>query len=142
MSPLVLTLLFCLTYINDLSSDLRCIPKLLTDNTSLFSAVRKSETTTNNLTSELNEISKWIFQWKMNFNPDLSKEEKEVIFSWKVTKVSHPKTFPNKVLVSQVNSQKDLGLILDSTLTFAIHIKSIWANVNKRLIWYGNFCVF
>ena len=48
-----------------------------------FSALRKSATTTNNLNSDLKELSEWTFQWKMSFNPDPSKQEQEIIMSRK-----------------------------------------------------------
>ena len=49
---------------------------------------RKSETKTNNLNSDLKEISKWTFQGKTSFNPDPSKQAQEFIFSRETTKKS------------------------------------------------------
>ena len=67
---------------------------------SFFSKVKKSETTTNNLNSDLKEISKLPIEWKMSFNPDPSNQAQEVMFSRKITKVSRPVIFFNIVPVS------------------------------------------
>ena len=45
------------------------------------------------------------------------KQVQHAIFSRKTTKTIHPQIFFNKILVSKVDSQKDLGL--DHLLTFA-----------------------
>ena len=37
----------------------------------------------NDLNNDLAKISAWEFQWKMNFNPDLTKQAKEIIFNQK-----------------------------------------------------------
>ena len=100
---------------------------------SFFSKVKKSETTTNNLNSDLKEISKLPIEWKMSFNPDPSNQAQEVMFSRKITKVSRPGIFFNIVPVSHFHSQKHLGLILDSKLASDIHIKSIMTKVNKTI---------
>ena len=69
----------------------------------------------------------------MNFNPDPTKQAQEVIFSRKTTKKIHPKIFFNNILVSKADSQKCLGLHLDSKLSFDIHIKTILTKVNKTI---------
>lgn len=99
----------------------------------LFSTVRKFETTTNNLNGDLEEISKWAFQWKRSFNLDFSKKVQELIFRKKTHKASHSQVFFNHILVSQVSCQNHLGLILDSKLKFDVYIKSIVAKVNKGI---------
>ena len=54
----------------------------------------------------------------MSFNPDRSKQAQEAIFTRKVKKFAHPPIFFNNKPVQQVSSQKHLGLILDTSLTF------------------------
>ena len=66
--------LLFLIYINDLSDDLQCNPKLLADDTSLFATVHNINKATNDLNNDSIKITKWAFQWKMNFNPDISKQ--------------------------------------------------------------------
>ena len=63
-----------LIYINDLSDGLSTNAKLFADNTSLFSVVHDIKTTANDLNKDLELINRWAFQWKMNFNPDPTKQ--------------------------------------------------------------------
>ena len=69
----------------------------------------------------------------MSFNPDPSKQAQEVIFTRKVKKVVHPPIFFNNKPVQQVSSQKHLGLILDTPLTFDEHIRAIISKVSKSI---------
>ena len=52
--------------------------------------VNKIHTSATALSQDLNAITNWAFQWKMTFNPDLSKQAQEVIFSRKIKKLLHP----------------------------------------------------
>ena len=69
----------------------------------------------------------------MSFNPDPPKQAQEVIFSRKTTRKIHPKIFFNNIPVSKADSQKHLGLHLDSKLSFDIHIKTILTKVNRTI---------
>ena len=59
----------------------------------------------------------------MAFNPDLSKQAKEIVFSRKTHKISHPKLNFNNSTVVQSTCQKHLGLYLDEKLNFSHHVK-------------------
>ena len=90
----ILSSLLFLIYINDLSDGLQCSPKLFADDTSLFSTVYNITEATNNLNKDLAIITKWAHQWKMSFNPDISKQAHEVIFSReKSSNISSPVNF-------------------------------------------------
>ena len=67
----------------------------------------------------------------MNFNLDPKKQAQEVIFSRKTTKKIHPKLFFSNIPVRKVDSQKHLGLHLDSKLFFDVDIKTILTKVNR-----------
>ena len=54
----------------------------------------------------------------MIFNPDLTKQAQEIIFIRKLDKPGHPNLTFNNSQVSQIESQKHLGLILDNKLNF------------------------
>ena len=69
----------------------------------------------------------------MNFNTVPTKQVQEVIFSTKTTKKIHPKLFFNNISVSKANSQKYLGLHLDSKLFFDIHIETFLTEVNRTI---------
>ena len=95
---------------------------MFADDTSLFSVVRDIAASTEELSNDLRNISKWEYQWKMIFNPDLIKQAQEVIFSSKLNKPVHPNlTFNN----SQTESQKHLGLILDNKPNSNKHLKGV-----------------
>ena len=68
------------------------------------------------------------------FNPYPSKPAHDMIFSRKLKAVSLPSiTFNNNVLSLGPPARKDLGLVLDSKLTFNQHINYILSKVNKSL---------
>ena len=88
---------------------------------------------TNDLNNDLTKITKWAFQWKMSFNPDISTQTHEVIFSPKRSVSSHPPLTFNNIPVSQTNSQKHLGMQLDKKLNFEEHLKKVESKVNKTI---------
>ena len=125
--------MFFLIYINDLPNGLQSNPKLFADDTSLFSIVNDITLSSAELNQDLAKVSAWANQWKMSFNPDPSKQAKEVIFSHKINKPLHPNLIFNNVPVDQVSSQKHLGMILDDKLNFNEHFKSIISKVSRSI---------
>ena len=79
----VLGPLLFLIYINDLSDNIHSGIKLFADDSSLYVKVRNVEEARASLTSDLETISLWANQWKMQFNPDITKQAIEVVFSSK-----------------------------------------------------------
>ena len=70
------------------------------------------------INNDLELISQWVHQWKMSFNPELSKQAVEILFSNRKTKTAHP--FFNGIISNNINNDhKHLGLILDSKLSFS-----------------------
>ena len=69
----------------------------------------------------------------MTFNPDRSKQAQEIIFSRTLKKATHSSLLFNNNNVSQVNSQKHLGVILDAKLTFEEHLKNVFNKTNKTI---------
>ena len=128
-----------LIYINDLTEGLTTNVKLFADDTSLFSVVHDTQTSANDLNEGLKIINDWAFQWKMNFNPDPTKQAHEVIFSRKTKEIYHPPLVFNNTNVSQSSSQKHLGVILDSKLIFDEHLKMISLKVSKTLGLFRKF---
>ena len=114
--------LLFLIYIKDLSEGLSTNAKLFADEASLFSIIHDCQTSANVLNKDLEMIHNWAFRWKMNFNPDPTKQAQEVIFSRKTKKLPHPPLVFNNVNVTQSIYQKHLGIILDSKLTFENHL--------------------
>ena len=57
----------------------------------------------------------------MIFNPDVSKQTQEVVFSRKAIATKHATVYLNKVPIIRENFQKYYGLFLDSKLHFVDH---------------------
>ena len=117
-------------YTNDLSNGVSSNCKLFADDTSLFSVVNDTQTSTATLRNDQTVISNWTFQWKMIFNPDLTKQAQEVIFNRKTKKLLHPYLSFNEIPLKNSISQKHLGFTLDVKLNFVENIK----NITKKLI--------
>ena len=107
--------------------------KLFADNTSLFSVIHNSQTSANDLNEDLEMIHNWVFQWKMNFYPDPTKQTQGTIFSHKTKKLPHPPLVFNNANVTQSIYQKHLGIILDSKLTFENHINMVTTKISKTI---------
>ena len=125
--------LLFLIYINDKSDNVITNPKHFTDDTSLFSIVHDPNATANNLNNNLAKINDWSYQWKMNLNPDPSKQIQEVLFSRKTKSQNYPCLHFNNNPVNQTPFQKHLGMYLDSKLEFLEHLENIHAKVNKSI---------
>ena len=61
----------------------------------------------------------------MSFNLDPRKQTQEFVFSLKLKKMPLSPLFFNNANVSQYKSQKHLGIILDSKLTFEDRYKMV-----------------
>ena len=70
----------------------------------------------------------------MKFNPDITKQAIEVIFSCKTTtKPDHPPISFNNIPVSRESSANHLGIILDEKLKFRKHVDEKVKTANKGL---------
>ena len=69
----------------------------------------------------------------MLFNPNPTKEAIEVCFSYKRDKVAYPPLKFNNNDVQSANSQKYLGLVLDSKLNFNEHVNNKINKCNKSI---------
>ena len=125
--------LLFLIYINDLSEGLSANTKIFANDTSLFSVIHDSNTSALELNSDLAKINRWSFQWKMSFNSDPKKQAQEVTFSRKSKAILRPPpVFNNNVI--QTTSQKHLGIILDTRLSFEKHLETVLCKINKTKV--------
>ena len=69
----------------------------------------------------------------MKFNPGASKQAEEIIFSKKVSKPFHPDVYFNNNPVTSTSIHKNLGMILDSKLSFEEHLKSSLGKENETI---------
>ena len=97
--------------------------RLFADYSSLFTRVEGIEQTQEKLVKDLKAVTAWAHQWKMVFNPDITKQAIEVIFSVKKKKPEHPELVLNGVPVARQEHTKHLGVYLDSGLNFFKHIR-------------------
>jgi len=119
----VLGPLLFLVYINDLADNISSDMRLFADDSSLFTSVKDVTQTHDKLVKDLQTITMWAYQWKMVFNPDLTKQAVEVIFSCKNNQPAHPELHFNTIPVAREHFTKHLGVYLDSRLNFSKHIK-------------------
>ena len=125
--------LLFLIYINDLTVGIKSNIKLFADDSSLFTRVLDPISSHDQLMGDLDTITKWANQWKMKFNPDITKQAIEVIFSQKYKKPVHAPLVFNGIPVLREDSSKHLGMILDEHLNFRKHIKEAIVKANKGL---------
>ena len=81
---------------------------------------------------DLEKISMWAYQWKITFNPDISKQAQEIT-SKKNLNVSHQPLSFNKICAVVCSYQKHLGVFLDKKLNFQHHIKEKMAKASKGI---------
>ena len=75
--------LFFLIFINDIPEGIKSNINFFADETSIFFVLKDNERDSAILSEDLNLIPNWAFRWKMSFNPDPSKQAKEIVFSKK-----------------------------------------------------------
>ena len=98
-----------------------------------FIHVLNKDSSQDELSHDLQKVSDWVIQWKIQFNPDPNKQAKVVIFTRKTeSNNSLPLTF-NKTEVRSCQSQKHLGLILDKWLNFTEHKNSKISKCDKLI---------
>ena len=96
-----------LIYINDLADNLTSNPKLFAEDMSLFSTVTDPNAMANQINNDLDDINTRAHQWKMNFNPDTTKQAQQVIFSCKSKVPAHP-----QLVVSATRRSRDIKIRL------------------------------
>ena len=87
----VLGPLLFLIYINDLKAKSKI--KFFADDTMLYSSVYDPATSAEDLNNDLEVIRTWAYQWKMQFNPDPTKQAVEIVFSCKKKVTESPSSW-------------------------------------------------
>ena len=86
---------------NDLSENVASNPKLFAEDTSLFPVYKNVEASNTDLNNDLKKIGEWAFQWRMNFNPDPTKQAQKLTFSRKMQMTNHLPLFFNENAVPE-----------------------------------------
>ena len=136
----VLGPLLCLSYINDLERNIKSNVRLFADDTMLVSIVKDPGISANDLNHDLDVIHQWAHQWKLEFNPDPTKQATEVFFSCRTSNPYHPQIMLHETVVAKLNEQKHLGLILDSSLSIKKHLTEKIIKKNLGII--KHLCMF
>jgi len=129
----VLGPLLFIIYINDLTDNISSDMRLFADDSSLFTRVSGIEETHEKLVNDLETVTAWGYQWKMEFNPNINKQAIEVIFSAKQNKPIHPNIALNDIPVARKEFTKHIGMYLDNYLNFNKHIKEAILTAQKGL---------
>ena len=87
----------------------------------------------NDLNHDLDVIRQWAHQWKLELNPDPTKQAIGVLFSCTKSSPNHPQLMFNGTIVSKMNDQKHLGIILDSSLSFKKHLNEKIIKAKKNI---------
>ena len=120
-----------LIFINDLVNIVESDIRIFADDTFIFT-IANSEST-DKLNRDLKKITKWAYDWKMIFNPDIKKQAVDVIFSNKRKPSEFEELIFNNIPVKNVTETKHLGMILDRKLSFNKHIQEKIAKANRGL---------
>ena len=105
--------------------------RFFADNTFIFRVADQQSTQV--LNSDLEKIISWAWDWKMLFNPDISKQALEVIFSNNKTISTFDPLVFNTIPVKQVIETMHIGMILDNRLNFESHIAKKIPKANQGL---------
>ena len=84
----------------------------------LSSVVKDPQVSAADLNHDLDLINKWAIQWKMQFNPDPTKQTTEVLFSSKKSSVNHPNLYFNSSIVTRVEDHKHFGSYVEQKSLF------------------------
>ena len=123
--------LLFLVYINDIVDDIHCKIRLFADDTSLYIIVDNPAEATQMLNSDMEKINQWAKRWLVSFNPVKSES---LLFSRKISKPYHPPVAMNNQIITEVTTQKHLGLTFSNDCTWHEHLAQIktkaWQRIN------------
>lgn len=120
-------LLFCL-YVNDLPSVIKSESLMYADDLKLFRSVR-SPADSVLLQHDVDRIAEWAETWKLSLN---ASKCKNMSVTLKRNPVQYAYTVRGTAL-EKLDTMRDLGVILDSKLTFAAHVDCAVSKARRAL---------
>ena len=124
---LISPLLFAL-YINDLPAEVSSRCSMFADDVKIYRRITCAADA-DLLQADLRRLRRWSETWKLSLNPAKCK-------SFRMTLKTKPITatyFVKNTALEHVNSIRDLGVILDTKLTFGPHIQKTIMKANRAL---------
>jgi len=116
--------LLFLIYVNDLSLNLTCNSAMYADDTTLHTVGTNIQTVQNELQTNLSIVNEWCQTNTMIINP--LKTTCMVLGSKrKVKKITNLKLKISDTVIKTVKCQKLLGLYIDNTLSWKLHIDRV-----------------
>ena len=119
-----------LIFINDLPSVIQALKKLFADDAKVYQIVTCLADVTH-LQSVVNNSIDWSILWKMFFN--FKKCKHMHLGNHDMNQTYTMKKDQEEIPIEKVVSEKDLGVIVDNTLTFTKHIRSKIKTANRNL---------
>ena len=111
-------------YINDLPALVKSVAKVFADDTKLYEAVDCVKGK-NKLQNDIDALTDWTQKWLMQFNSDKCKVlhlgKKNPQYSYCM----------GSTMLQKANSEKDLGVIVDTDLSFENHMNEVVKKANK-----------
>ena len=95
------------------------------DDSSLFSVIHGINVFAAELNEDLKKVSNGLLNGKWFLIQMLVNKLKKLYLVWKEKKTIHPPQIFNNAIVSQTNSQKDLGVTFNAKLIFDEHLLSV-----------------
>ena len=105
-------------YINDLLEDISSNGFMFADDTKIFRQI-SSVNDSRHLQSDITKLENWSNQWLLQFHPDKC----HILTLGKFENIKHTHRYTNcNKEIEHVSEEKDLGVIIDSDLSFDEHI--------------------
>lgn len=121
--------LLFLIYINDLPNEIKNNIRIYADDTTLFVTANSHRKSSDELTLDLKNVSRWAKKWFVGFNPE---KTESMTFAYTNTENVPPIYMDNK-LTNEVTSHKHLGLTFQNSIRWSEHINETVTKALKRV---------
>ena len=119
-----------LLFINDIVHDIGSSVRLFADDTCLYIIVEDPSVAAELLNADLEKIAEWTLKWLVKFNP----LKTESLLISRKTNTVHPPVFMLYHQIKEVESHKQLGVILSNDCSWQKHIDYIKEKAWTRII--------